>query len=247
MYQTMLGPFSVLRRIDTDFVNISPILAFSGANTSLVQHTIPNAVVISQGSPTVSGTWVPLSAAQAYARPGGPLDVFLSDALFERFPPALQDFHRSSSAGRRLNQFGPHFASTVQAMQIEGQAEMLLGGGREAKRSSPVVVDEQRQSRNAALPRDLDAVHEPPPLSATEQEMFQALCDNPEWDKENSVPVGNEEKMGFMEPSSTPASPPPLEHSQDRTSDRPLRRSKRVADAIAAQTRTRSRRRVASH
>jgi hypothetical protein len=116
VYQMTLGTHTLLRRLDTDFVNLSPIVAYSGAPYPVLS-TIPNATVISRGSAAVAGTWVPLSAAQAYVRDhpvaDNVLDVFLSDKLFERFPSALQDFSRSSTSGWTLNQFGPHFGSTL--------------------------------------------------------------------------------------------------------------------------------------
>lgn len=54
MYQTY-SAFSILLYIATDFVNLSPIIAFSGANASFVHDTTPNIVAISKGSPTVAG------------------------------------------------------------------------------------------------------------------------------------------------------------------------------------------------
>jgi hypothetical protein len=258
----MLGSSSLLRRIDTDFVNLSPIVSFSGAPYPILS-TIPNATVISKGSPAVSGTWVPLSAAQAYVRdhplPGGLLDVFLSDALFERFPSALQDFHRSSTPGRMLNQFGPHFGSTLQATHLSVQTDIPFGPGCnsgvpwEMKQGlGGWTQDEQLLPINLpfVLPQpmsteiDVDVVETP--LSATEQEMFHALCSIPDWDKESpvspSVILAEEGPRNAEEPrvDSVPEPTQP-EPSSDRA--RPLRRSKRVADAIAAQSSTRSRRR----
>jgi hypothetical protein len=253
VYQMMLGSFSLLRRIDTDFVNLSPIVAYSRASFPVLS-AIPNAAVVTKGSPTVSGTWVALSAAQAFVRDhpitGGPLDIFLSDILFERFPTALQDFHRSSTPGRLLNHFGPPFGSTLQATQlfVHTDAHALSWNG---------WVHEEPQ---LAAPRPQSSPEKPYdeadiPLSATEQEIFHTLCDSPDWDKENtpSSPraMQMDDKVMVVIPESERtqlegALEYPITNVADTRSDhpeRPLRRSKRVADALAAHTRARSTRR----
>ncbi|KAF5387113.1 hypothetical protein D9615_001865 [Tricholomella constricta] len=258
VYQTMLGSFQLLRRIDTDFVNLSPIVAYSGAPWPVLS-TIPKATSVTKGSPVVSGTWVPLSAAQAYVRDhqrlqNGPLKTFLSDNLFERFPSALQDFHHSSKQGRMLGHFGPHFGSTLQATQLCGSAEtQTLGKAWESREESAPPSGAFTLSMALSSP-DRSAEEADLPLSATEQEIFHALCDIPDWDKENSPPSSPmlvEQKIVIAVPggaqsldaeSSTKqgqALVPPAPDSE--RADRPLRRSKRVADAIAAQTQTRTR------
>ncbi|KAJ7694184.1 hypothetical protein B0H17DRAFT_474402 [Mycena rosella] len=232
VYQMTLGTFTLLRRLDTDFVNLSPIVSYSGAPHPVLS-TIPNATTISRGSPAVAGTWVPLSAAQAYVRdhplPNGVLDVFLSDTLFERFPSALQDFHKSSSSGRTLNQFGPHFGTTLQATQLCSQSERREPD--DAALLAPATP---------ALPSPNPDAEAEQPLSSTEQEMFRELCITTDWDKD-AVGAG-------LSPPPSPLSDVPDSDSADvprERSGRPLRRSKRVADAmIAAQSRTRSRRRT---
>jgi hypothetical protein len=244
-----LGSFSLLRRIDTDFVNLSPIVAYSCA-TYPVLSTIPNAAVVTKGSPTVSGTWVPLSAAQAFVRnhplEGGPLDIFLSDVLFERFPTALQDFHRSSTPGRLLNHFGPPFGSTLQATQLFVHTDSPSWTGWLQEEPQPVPARQLSASEKHSDEAEI-------PLSATEQEIFHALCDSPDWDKENtpSSPrvIQMDEKVANMELDAEGA----LEHAITNVADarldrreRPLRRSKRVADALAAQSRVRPTRRGGS-
>lgn len=228
VYQMQLGAFTLLRRLDTDFVNLSPIVSYSGAPYPVLS-TILNATVVSRGSFAVAGTWVPLSAAQAYVRdhPLPVLDVFLSDTLFERFPSALQDFHKSSSPGRTLNQFGPHFGTTLQATQLCSQSE----------RGEPDISSLLALTFPALVSPDT----EPPeqPLSSTEQAMFRELCVTTDWDKDTS---------GGLSPPPSPLSDVPTDDPHDAPPERPgrpLRRSKRVADAmIAAQSRTRSRRRT---
>ena len=241
----MLGAFQLLRRIDTDFVNLSPIVAYSGSPHPVLS-VIANATIVTKGSPEVSGTWVPLPAAQAYVKEhmGGDLalDIFLSDALVERFPSALQDFYRSNAPARSLNQFGKHFESTLQAAKLEVQTD----------NGTPVSWDSRfgwmhsessGSSTSASAPFALTAAlavggkqAEPVeiPLSATEQEIFQELCVIPDWDREPSE--GGEDAM-VLDVDSCPVQE---EHAQTTTpapaprTNRPLRRSKRVADALAA-------------
>ncbi|KAF9036764.1 hypothetical protein BJ165DRAFT_1505754 [Panaeolus papilionaceus] len=118
VYQMMLGAFKLLRRLDTDFVRLNPIIVYSGAPAP-DPASIPNATEVVYGSVEVSGTWVPLAAAQSFVRDhlsedgARGLQVFLSDRLVERFPPALQDFHKASKSARDLNQFGRPFESTL--------------------------------------------------------------------------------------------------------------------------------------
>lgn len=154
----MLGPFQLLRRIDTDFVNLSPILAMAATALTEVPQ---NAMVVTQGSPEVSGIWVPLAAAQAYVQEHlagackfadgemEALDVFLSDKLVELFPLALQDFYRTTPARGLLNQFGRHFTSTLNAAIWEGSGS---GGS-----SSP--------SASTTASSALAATPSPPPAS----------------------------------------------------------------------------------
>jgi len=254
----MLGAFQLLRRIDTDFVNLSPIVAYSGSPHPDLS-IIANAAIVTKGSPEVSGTWVPLPAAQVYVKEhlAGDLalDIFLSDALVERFPSALQDFYRSNAPARSLNQFGKPFESTLQAAKLEVQTD-----------NGPSVSWDSRfgwmhnkslSSRtSASVPFALTAAlamggkqveNMEVPLSATEQEIFQELCVIPDWDRESSeggedtmvldvpsksVPVEEEETSCLSPVPTTPAPVP--QPTQAEHFDRPLRRSKRVADALAA-------------
>ena len=161
----MLGAFQLLRRIDTDFVNLSPILAIAGTALTEVPK---NAMVVTKGSPEVSGIWVPLDAAQAYVQEHlagagkfadgemEALGVFLNDKLVELFPPALQDFHRTTPARGLLNQFGRHFTSTLQAARWEAVMEGSSGAGSEAS-SSP--------SASTTASSALASTPSPPPAS----------------------------------------------------------------------------------
>ncbi|KAK7693280.1 hypothetical protein QCA50_002847 [Cerrena zonata] len=113
VYQMTLGSFMILRRIDTDFVNISPIYDFLGLPHPPLD--IANAITVCQGSSIICGTWVPAPSARQMIGDQPLVNVFLSDQLNERFPPALQDFYRSNTPGRLLGQFGSHFRSTIEA------------------------------------------------------------------------------------------------------------------------------------
>ncbi|EGN93233.1 hypothetical protein SERLA73DRAFT_78839 [Serpula lacrymans var. lacrymans S7.3] len=127
VYQMTLGLLPLVRRIDTDFVNLTPIVAFlsqhssssDSSSPSLVIPMLPNAATITRGSAAVIGTWVPLSAAKSFAQqhiehlPKGLAEIFLSDELVMRFPVALRDFHRASERGRKLQVFGPGFGGSV--------------------------------------------------------------------------------------------------------------------------------------
>ncbi|KAF9562145.1 hypothetical protein CPC08DRAFT_706871 [Agrocybe pediades] len=292
VYQMMLGAFRLLRRVDTDFVNLSPIVAYSGAVQPATN--MPNATVVTKGSPEVSGTWVPLSAAQAYVHENlaperaQALEAFLSDTLFELFPPAFHEFQlRRSSIVRGLNglnQFGPHFNSTIVTLSFEAQS---TPGGTSSPGSGASFHD---QDINAG---DSDVVtgtcisdkhdEKDRPLSVTEQELFHELCVIPdEANSDDSMTVDTdaletmpEDRSAMLQEPMSPLSPlppspqlpctvpmspltlpsvieidavpplPDLAAPPKPVADPPLRRSKRVASALAASnspaTRTRAR------
>jgi len=249
VYQMILGPLPLFRRIDTDFVNLSPIIAHFGLASPLAL----NSVLVSQGSAIVCGTWVPLASAQAFVREhplaSSLLETFLSDALFERFPSALQDFHRSNASGRSLNQFGPHFRSTLAAKRrcrSTVQTEMEYIGAGEPW-NTDLVSDWDAEDHLSSHPPfflALANLRRPPeeevvpetPLSPTEQEMFYTLCSAPDWDKESSLPL---QTMYHTEVHADEDAEDDL--GPTRTRDQPRRRSKRVANANAIATRTRTR------
>ncbi|TFK26388.1 hypothetical protein FA15DRAFT_615866 [Coprinopsis marcescibilis] len=201
VYQMVLGSFHFLRRIDTDFVNLSPIVAYTRSPLPVIT-TIPNATVVAKGSHSVSGVWIPLPAAQAYIKDhpakDGEFDQFLSHRLHERFPSALQDFVKSNASARALNQFGRDFTSTLQASQ-QPLPPVPLSAAEMLARQPPQLQLQQLQSMmnlhspasdvfslSAALSiaeRQHDELAEPP-LSATEQEIFE-LCVVPDWEKES--------------------------------------------------------------
>jgi hypothetical protein len=253
VYQMTFGSSPLFRRIDTDFVNLSPIVAYLG----ILPTSCPGAVVVNQGTAFICGTWVPLASAQSFVRqhplPNNLLDTFLSDLLFERFPSALQDFHRSNAPGRLLSQFGPHFRSTLGAKR---HSQSILRNEAEVRETdepwegglmSHWEVEDHLLSTHPPFSLALAALRRSPeedvvpetPLSPTEQEMFQTLCAMPDWEKENLVP-----------PSTVRKEVPTSKHVEDGAEnesasalvhDQPRRRSKRVANANAIASRTRAR------
>lgn len=237
VFQMMLGPFQLLRRIDSDFVNLSPIIAYSGtagvatpsaganptheSNSSGSRSSPPssswnvvtNATVITSGSPEICGTWVTLAAAQAYVHDHlerenarSALEVFLSDTLVERFPSALQDFHRVNAGLRALNQFGKHFASTLMVAGGLGvlNCAVKFSGGVSQLCSEGLLVGENGEaevgSRTKSFGFELVPSSEMKdvPLSKTEQDLFHELCDiPPDWDNKESgmMALGKDEGM----------------------------------------------------
>ncbi|KAL0947119.1 hypothetical protein HGRIS_013252 [Hohenbuehelia grisea] len=240
VYRMSLGQARLLRRVDTDFVNLTPIASFT--NTSLPPpSTVANAVAITQGSADVCGLWVPLGEAQSFVQQHLSsaslldhqrdtlrrlLDVFLSDVLFERFPPALQAFHlhRGSTSERMLNHFGPHFTSTLQAAQ---QSPVALQPTQLVAKSHDTLQDAWAQPQPfipfaippLSMPMGLmasarQADENDDPLSPSEQEMFQALCSIPEWEQDSAVPATSEVAM---DDSAIPVGEPALVSQQPVT------------------------------
>jgi len=235
----MLGPFQLLRRIDSDFVNLSPIIAYSGtagvatptvgasatlngdesnpaSSSGPSMNVVTNATVITSGSPEICGTWVTLAAAQAYVRDHlageeregacAALEVFLSDALVERFPSALQDFHRVNAGLRALNQFGKHFASTLMvagglgvldcAVKISGGVSQQLCCEGSLGGVGEVEVGLRTTSFGFGLVPSSEM--KDAPLSKTEQDLFHELCViPPDWDNKEGGVMALDEDDGF--------------------------------------------------
>ena len=240
----MLGGFQLLRRIDTDFVKLSPIVAYSGASPPL-QSAIPSTTVITKGSPEACGSWVPLSAAQDYVKEhlhpdNKVLDIFLSEELVEMFPPALQDFRRSNAPARAFNQFGKHFSSTLEMAGLEVDDVKTIWDV-----PQPLPVQEPSPCDAAAEAREAKDV----PLTQTEQELFHELCVIPDWveDADMTVdpplPCGDAseeakatEPLILPEPAMTIEPTPVAFVPKAAAPTAPLRRSRRVADALAVAT-----------
>ena len=240
----MLGGFQLLRRIDTDFVKLSPIVAYSGASPPL-QSAIPSTTVITKGSPEACGSWVPLSAAQDYVKEhlhpdNKVLDIFLSEELVEMFPPALQDFRRSNAPARAFNQFGKHFNSTLEMAGLE--VDDVKTTWDVLPQSLPPQEPSTCDVADAVVREEKDV-----PLTQTEQELFHELCVIPDWveDADMTVdpplPCGDaSEQARASEPPILPEPATTVEPTPVPTASKaaaapaaPLRRSRRVADALA--------------
>ncbi|KAG2032229.1 hypothetical protein BDR03DRAFT_970743 [Suillus americanus] len=138
VYQTTLplcAPHTtrtLLRRLDTDFVNLTPLLAAFSPSSSPCAAAVPvlppSAVRFEHPNSAVAGVWVSLDCAREFLRTSvqagaqraeraysqdealrTSVEVFLSDELVMRFPSALRDFWRASKPGRMLGQFGVCF------------------------------------------------------------------------------------------------------------------------------------------
>jgi len=238
----MLGSTLLLRRIDTDFVNLSTILAHLSLSPP---SPLPNACVnVSHPSLSIDGIWAPLSVARVYAHdlPEGVESIFLSDDLVMRFPTALQDFYQKSTSGRLLNQFGPYFNASLSLPEAGNPLRIpQLDHGKSAKEDvwegsiEAGLVEEPLLAIPPSVNLALAALHPltstegaaaltEMPLSPTEQEMFRTLCVHPDWETEEAGTTRNGENADTA-PKRSP------------TRERPLRRSRRVADAVAARSR----------
>lgn len=260
MYQMTIGSTLLLRRLDTDFVNLGPIINHFNIPVPRMA-SIPNAITITHGSTFVCGTWVPLAEARAFVAEhpvcGDVLDVFLSDSLSERFPPALQEFHRSGARGWLLTQFGPSFRSSFDGrVPFSPRKRDVLphddGPAWESPRykTESFFISSPKKS-NFEVEFEDDSVMETP-LSPTEQEVFQTLVDFAGWESSPTPltarplpqPSSTEhaENMSEKVPEKVREKSAIRRRSRDR--DRAgLRRSMRVANATA-RSRTRSCRRA---
>ena len=240
VYQMTLGSSLILRRIDTDFVKVTPIFDFLGLELPPLS-SILHAMNVNQGSYVVCGLWAPVSVVRQIFRDQPLVGIFLSDQLNERFPSALQDFHRSNTQGRSLNQFGPHFRSTLEAKRESLSTFRLelppadLGRPWDKGMPSPWDVEDHLLSVHPPFALASAAFATPPkspespretetPLSPTEEEMFRTLCSSTDWEASATqiAPLVEEKPAIFV------------------TRDRPLRRSKRVSTATSTRSGTRS-------
>ncbi|KAL6309051.1 hypothetical protein BKA93DRAFT_814964 [Sparassis latifolia] len=276
VYQMSLGSSVALRRIDSDFVNFSPIARCMGIQSPSVLH----AVVVTRGSPAVRGTWVPRAVAQPLVEDHPELALFLSDSLHGRFSSLLPDPYHATSC-QPDNEFGPHFQSTVDA---ERSREALWEPGIDSNWESedhlfPVHPPFSLASIPTPTSFPEDVTIPETPLSPTEEEMFHVLCAAPDWEASPAVACPVVASAAAVTPSmvplavtspespvmltSVPPAPTPLAavtncsedcvvNNEPSTGvvkdsacrDRPLRRSKRVANAIAnSRSRTRSNKR----
>lgn len=241
VYHTVLDSTPLLRRIDTDFVNLTTLLCHLRLPDP--SPLPPACVSVVHRVPAVNGVWAPLSVARAFAKglPDGIEDVFLSDELVMQFPSALQEFHKRSTPGRMLNQFGPHFRSSStpnnsssltpapESDDARPDNESVWDVPLDVAPEEPVMVippsfDVALAALRPCVPTEDVSNLRDTPLSPSEQELFHTLCVCPDWESEEVEVVDNE--------SSSEA------HSRE---EKPLRRSRRVADARSRAMRLRTR------
>ncbi|KAI9064254.1 hypothetical protein FKP32DRAFT_1570414 [Trametes sanguinea] len=251
VYQMTLGTSTLLRRIDTGFVNISPIARHLGKTCPSVSST----VVVTGGSPSVCGTWAPLEVARNLAKDESVLGTFLSDDLRSLFPEAINALCPPAVEPKTpCSGYGHQFKSASEARRRSMTSHRLELPPREFEVSwedhlathPPFILATSAIDGHRPIPEEAPPVVEA--LSPTEEEMFHVLCADPDWDADRTPA---EEDMQDTEDVAPPPSPPPQPQAPATPSsrpsdasevaqDRPLRRSKRVANAVTTRSRTRS-------
>lgn len=234
---------TMLRRVDSDFVNITPVADF----LSITLPRLSKAVVVENESSCSRGTWVPLETAQELAKDHPLLAVFVSDRLYDRFPSRVHDL-RTMPHDQSIDRFGPPFASNPEVKRRTTLTRRLEFPPREAGAPwergmvSHWDVEEHLLSAhfsssvvNIASPErtaEADTVVPETPLSPTEEEMFRVLCSNPDWE---TAPSRESSPVVEVVPLPEDASERSTQVVRELAClDRPLRRSKRVANAIVA-------------
>jgi hypothetical protein len=175
VYQTTLplrAPHTtrtLLRRLDTDFVNLTPLLAAFSPSSLCAAAVLPSSAVrFEHPNLAVAGVWVSLDCAREFLRTRvqagtqrteRPLsqdetlrisvEVFLSDELVMRFPSALRDFWRASKPGRMLGQFGVCFEGG-RVVGSQGSSSSLVSA---PARASSVLSPPQSTSPSASSSR----------------------------------------------------------------------------------------------
>lgn len=242
-YQMMLGPSHLLRRVDSDYVNLTPIVNHLGFAPTLSKE-IPDVTVVSRGSQAVVGNWVPLASARSFVQeqsvPTGLLDTFLSPSLHEQFPTELQETYSGSADLRARGQFGSQFSSTLEAE-------------RNHMASSPVPHPPLSSSLILPFMSQAISISQDSPMSESEEDLFQQFCCIPEQEKEKEhalevvieAPVEEIAKavaqtvQNYLDDDDDDDVLTELEDNVDEEptrppSPKPLRRSKRVASGSNA-------------
>lgn len=176
-----------------------------------------------EGCPPILGTWVPLNHAQELVQKQALvpdiLKAFLSNTLYEDFPSSIRNLHRSHEYLRSLQQLGPPFRSMV-----ERQPSLSIG-------DTTVQTDV-----GTLVPPSHEGATLDTPLSVKEEEIFQTLCACPDWDVSSPGPVADSKPK---ERQAGEKRAPAVQRLSRMTKTPPLRRSKRVAQALASRPRTR--------
>ncbi|KAJ3844498.1 hypothetical protein F5878DRAFT_525671 [Lentinula raphanica] len=250
VYRSSLGPYTLLRRIDTDFVNLTPILEY--AQTPQPMTVIPGATTVRKGRQEIQGFWVPLEAMRLYVQdcitnrpstsssnPLAILDIFLSDTLVERFPTALRAFVRSIKTNN--DSFGKHFGKSFG----EGDTQISsssVGTPNPTMMAAVAAKDRMHVDEELLPPPSMSfgvsmsiGPSAEVPLSDTEEKIFDEFCVNLEWDQEEKGDV-NVQLQPLTSAKSTLVVVPKADVTRSSSTSGSLRRSKRVADALAAKS-----------
>lgn len=169
---------TLLRRLDTDFVNLTPLLA--AFSPCALPALPPSAVRFDHPNSAVAGIWVSLDCAREFLRTraqsgaetqaqGCPktaeqpcsqdetlrtsVEVFLSDELVMRFPSALRDFWRASKPGRMLGQFGVCFEGGRVVGSQGSSSSSLARASLGNRSSSPVLSPPQSTAPSSSSSR----------------------------------------------------------------------------------------------
>ncbi|KAH9946260.1 uncharacterized protein BXZ73DRAFT_86426 [Epithele typhae] len=222
VYQTVLGGSTLLRRVDSDFVNLSPIAE------RLTSFSTAEAVTISVGSPLVCGTWVPLALARELAKDEPSLKGFLSDDLRSIRATTCPTFghqFKSASDARRLSMSSHRLELPPREYEAPWDDHLTT----HPSFNFPTTVLDAHRPTTEDMPAIVEA-----PLSPSEEEMFHALCAAAEWDANACVVTlaADNRADGTL----TSPCPPGEGHNGQ---EQPLRRSKRVAH-VSTRSRTRT-------
>lgn len=177
-----------------------------------------------EGCPSILGIWVPLNHAQEFVKNQvlvpEVLKSFLSNTLYEDFPSSIRNLYKSHEYLRSLRQLGPPFRSMVE------------------RQPSLSTDDTSVQTETDTLvPPFSGGATLDTPLSVKEAEIFQTLCRCPDWDVPSSSPAAEPKSKTRQ----TEEKRPSVVQRPSYTSKAPaLRRSKRVAEALASRPRARS-------
>ncbi|KAI0086299.1 hypothetical protein BDY19DRAFT_353379 [Irpex rosettiformis] len=240
VYQMVLGSSLILRRVDTNFVNISPILQFFGMEQPDLT-TLSSPTVVTRGSSLVCGTWTPLSTAQDMFRSHAFLDNFLSNNLHECFLGSFLEVRNRVLLERFVDEFGPPFQSTIDAKRGSFHLELPQQTARASWEldmvNDPLLSVHPSFAFGSTSFRvgssSPDHIVAETPLSPTEEAMFRVLCTAADWETtpstddlpQNPLPVELEPETMETEPPAVEIMPP-AERAKER--EKPLRRSKRV-------------------
>lgn len=256
VYQLTLSPSEVaLRRVDSDYVNFTHITRCF--NFRLPQ--VPESVVVSRGSPSVCGIWLPRATIKRLvsAMDHVNLPLFLSDSLHEHFSPYLHESFRKTPL--QSTTFGRQFVSTAEEERhATQQAGLGFSLWQDGSHDDDIAL---RPFRLAGFTEPA-ALSEPAaisdtPLSPTEEEMFHVLCAAPEWVTASASEMSQDPQVITCQTVETVPStvvtncadevialinpdPSPVPSKEPPCRERPLRRSKRVAHAMTTRSRTRS-------